>query len=303
MLKPSLSLIKNVVILFLSLFSFIVRSEDSVNNIKNSHIITFSYLEGEFPFSYTLAGKPAGIAVDLCKTVAAHIEKELGVAPLQVKWIKVSPAARFQSLLTHKSDVECSNITNTNARRQFLLFSIPYFYASTAFISHKEDHLANIKMLSGHTIFVTSGDIAVEAVAKLNVRLGYSLFTHLSQSAVSAFEEMKVTNNSVFVADDVVLYSLRAASVKPACYDISRDNLIASQPFALALPRKSIALQKIVNNTMMELFITGEFEKIYNKWFLSRVPPDNVLINMSMPSQLKRDILKWNSEYPSLHAK
>jgi glutamate/aspartate transport system substrate-binding protein len=64
--------------------------------------------------------------------------------------------------------------------------------------------------------FFTSGDIAVQAVAKLNIRLGYSLFTHLSQSVVLEFEEMKMNSNSVFVADDVVLYSLKATSVKPA---------------------------------------------------------------------------------------
>ena len=56
----------------------------------------------------------------------------------------------------------------------------------------------------------------MQAVAKLNIRLGYSLFTHLSQSVVLEFEEMKMTNNSLFVADDVVLYSLKATSVKPA---------------------------------------------------------------------------------------
>jgi hypothetical protein len=54
---------------------------------------------------------------------------------------------------------------------------------------------------------------------------------------------------------------------------------------------------------MKELLITGDFERIYSKWFLARVPPSNILIHMSMPSELKQDILKYNSEYPALHAK
>ncbi|MRT13247.1 hypothetical protein GJV07_13200 [Enterobacteriaceae bacterium RIT711] len=96
----------------------------------------------------------------------------------------------------------------------FIFYTL--FYAYTAFISHKEDRLVSIKMLSGHTIFFTSGDITMQAVAKLNGRLGYSLFTHLSQSVALEFEEMKMNSNSVFVADDVVLYSLKATSVKLA---------------------------------------------------------------------------------------
>ena len=110
-------------------------------------------------------------------------------------------------------------------------------------------------------------------------------------------------NNSVFVADDVVLYSLKATSVKPERYYISRDSFITSQLLAFVLPRKQIAIQKIVNNVVKELLITGDFERIYSKWFLVRVPPDNFLIHMSMPSQLKLDILKYNCEYPALHAK
>lgn len=294
--------IKYVVIVFVSLLSFFAKADDSINHLKDRHSITFSYLDGEFPFSYTLTGKPKGIAIDLCESLAEHIGKEIGT-PLAVKWIKVVPAARFQSLMNHQSDIECSDITNTIERRQYLLFSIPFFYASTAFISHKSNHLDNTNVLSGHTVFVTSGDIAVQAVTKLNAKLGFSLFTHLTQSAFSGFEDMKSTDNSVFVADDVLLYSLKAISPTPDDYVISNDNLIDAQPFALALPHESFALQKEVNNAMMEIFSTGEFDRIYSKWFLARIPPDNTLINMSMPSHLKQDIAKWSAEYASLHAK
>lgn len=295
--------IKYVVIMFASLLSFFAKADDLIQNIKNSHSITLSYLDGEFPFSYTLAGKPTGVAIDLCESVAQHISKEMGGTPLQIKWIKVAPAARFQSLINHQSDIECSNITNSIERQQYLLFSIPYFYASTAFISHKANHLSNTKVLSGHTIFVTSGDIAVQAVTKLNTKLGYSLFTHLTQSALSGFEDMKLTDNSVFVADDILLYSLRATSSNPEEYALSNDNLIDAQPFALALSHESRTLQKEVNNAMMEIFAEGEFNRIYNKWFLSRIPPGNILINMPMSEKLKKDIAKWSAEFPGLPGK
>lgn len=71
----------------------------------------------------------------------------------------------------------------------------------------------------------------------------------------------------------------------------------------LRCPVNRLHYKKSVNNAMKELLFTGDFERIYSKWFLARVPPDNALIHMSMPSQLKQDILKYNSEYPALHAK
>jgi len=101
-------------------------------------------------------------------------------------------------------------------RRKFILFSIPYFARIQHLFHIKRSISQASKYCPAILFFVTCGDIAVQAVANLNVRSGYSLFTHPTQSAVSEFEEMKMTNNSVFVADEVVLYSLKATSVKSA---------------------------------------------------------------------------------------
>lgn len=273
---------KYIVIVLVSFLSFTTIADDAINTLKNRHSITFSYLDDEFPFSYTVEGKPTGMAIDLCESIAQRLGKNIGGKPLQTKWIKVPPAARLQSLINHRSDIECSNITKTIERQKYFLFSLPYFYTSTTFISHKTNHIINKKMLFGHTIFVASGDIAVQAVAKLNEQLGNSLSYHLTQSAQSGFEHMKSTDGSVFVTDDVLLYTLKATSSNPEEYTISNDNLIDAQPLALALSHDSLDLQKEVNKAMLEIFSEGEFNIIYNKWFLSRIPPDNILINLPM---------------------
>lgn len=283
---------KYIVIMLASFLSFFTTADDSLNNIRTRHSITFSYLDGEFPFSYTVSNKPTGMAIDLCERIAQHLGKNIWGKPLQVKWIKVAPAARFHSLIKHSSDIECSNITNTIERHKYVLFSIPFFYSSTTFMSHKTNHIINMNMLSGHTIFVTSGDITVHAVMNLNAHLGYSLFTHLSQSATSGFDELKTTDNSVLFSDYVLLYALKAASSNPEEYVISNDNLIPEEPFALALAHESESLQKEVNKAMMQIFSEGEFNKLYNKWFLLPIPPNNLVINMPMPEQLKKDIAR-----------
>lgn len=283
---------KFIIIILVSFLSFTANADDAINTLKDRHSITFSYLDNEFPFSYTIAGKPTGMVIDLCESIAQHLGKNIGGKPLLTKWIKVPPAARLQSLINHESDIECSNITNTIERQKYFLFSIPYFYSSTTFISHKNNHILNNKMLFGHSIFVASGDIAVQAVAKLNEKLGYSLSYHLTQSALSGFEHMKSTDGSVFVTDDVLLYTLRATNSNPEEYTISNENLIDPQPLALALSHDSLALQKEVNKAMMEMFSDGEFTRVYNKWFLSRIPPNNILINLPMQIKLKKDISK-----------
>jgi glutamate/aspartate transport system substrate-binding protein len=283
---------KCIVLVLVSFLSFTTDADDAITTLKDRGSITFSYLDDEFPFSYMLAGKPTGMTIDLCESIAQRLGRDIAGKPLQVKWIRVPTAARLQSLVNHRSDIECSNITNTIERQKYFLFSVPYFYSSTTFISHKTNHILNKKMLFGRTIFVSSGDIAVQALSKLNEKLGNSLSYHLTQSSQSGFEHMKSTDGSVFVTDDVLLYSLRATSSNPEDYIISNDNLIEAQPLALAFSHDSVALKKAVNKVMVEIFSDGEFNRIYNKWFLSSIPPDNILINLPMQKRLKQYISK-----------
>jgi hypothetical protein len=43
---------------------------------------------------------------------------------------------------------------------------------------------------------------------------------------------------------------------------------------------------------------SGEFEKLYTKWFMSPIPPKNVPLNLPMSQQLK-DNLKTPSDKPA----
>ncbi len=269
-----------------------VEAKDIIENIRETHTINISYIDDQYPFSYTLMEKPVGMAIDLCRKVASHIENDLGIKPLHIQWIKTNPAARFQMVINHKSDIECSNLTDTPTRRAKLLFSEPFFYSSTAYIYHKKAHLEKKELLSGHTIFVTSGGVAMPEVTLLNAELHYSFFIHLSQSSVSGFHNMENNDNSVFVGDDILLHSLMSKYSTAGEYEISSDRLSEVQPFALVSAKGSVYLQEKTNETLHDLFNSGEFEKIYKKWFLTPIPPENVLLNVPLSTNLRNDIAR-----------
>lgn len=267
-----------------------IAANDIVEKIRQTHTIRFSYIDDQYPFSYTLMEKPVGMAIDLCRKVASNIEHDLGVKPLHIQWIKTTSAARFQMVLNHEADIVCSNLTDTPSRRTKLLFSDPFFYSSTAYIFHKKSHLEKKELLSGHTVYVTSGGVAMPELIRLNAHLHYSFLIHLSQTPDSGFNNMKNNENSVFVADDILLYSLMLKYTPPGEYEISNDRLNNDQPFALASAKDSIYLQKKTNETLHDLFDSGEFEIIYKKWFLTPIPPENILLNIPLSTTLRNDI-------------
>jgi len=46
--------------------------------------------------------------------------------------------------------------------------------------------------------------------------------------------------------------------------------------------------KKLVDDTMTKLFKSPEIETIYNKWFMSKIPPKGINLNVPMSDALKK---------------
>ena len=46
--------------------------------------------------------------------------------------------------------------------------------------------------------------------------------------------------------------------------------------------------KKLVDDTMSKLFTSGEIEKIYNKWFMSKIPPKGINLDVPISDALKK---------------
>ena len=58
------------------------------------------------------------------------------------------------------------------------------------------------------------------------------------------------------------------------------------------------AFKQLVDNTFKDLMKSGAFEKMYNKWFMSPIPPKGMNLNLPMAKEL-RDNLKAMSDKPA----
>ena len=67
--------------------------EGRLKKIHETKTISVAYRTDALPFSFEDSEKkPAGYTVDLCRSVVGVIERQLGVTPLQVKWVPVTVA-------------------------------------------------------------------------------------------------------------------------------------------------------------------------------------------------------------------
>ena len=103
-------------------------SAATLDRIKQDKSIRIAYRDDAPPFSYKgKNGDPAGFMVDLCRAVAAQLGDQLHLTPLNIVYVPVTAANRFDAITQGKADLLCEPTTETLTRRQQVDFSIPTF--------------------------------------------------------------------------------------------------------------------------------------------------------------------------------
>ena len=93
--------------------------QGTLKKIKETKTIRLGYRESSPPFSFAGSpGKPVGYSVDLCTRIAAAIQRDLGLADLQVRWVPVTVDSRMAAVADGTIDIECGSTTNTLSRQE-----------------------------------------------------------------------------------------------------------------------------------------------------------------------------------------
>ena len=100
-----------------------------------------------------------------------------------------------------------------------------------------------------------------------------------------------------FGMDDILLYGLRASSQNPASLAVVGEP-IQVEPYAIMMRLDDPAFKKLVDGTLANLMASGEFTKLYTKWFLSPIPPKGINLNAPMSKELL-DNMKALSDKPA----
>ena len=100
-----------------------------------------------------------------------------------------------------------------------------------------------------------------------------------------------------FGMDDILLYGLRASAQNPADLAVVGE-AIQVEPYAIMLRLDDPAFKKLVDDTIAELIRSGEFNRLYTKWFQSPIPPKGINLNAPMSKELE-DNLKALSDKPA----
>jgi glutamate/aspartate transport system substrate-binding protein len=264
----------------------------TLKKIKDSGVIVLGVRDSSIPFSY-LDDKQIyiGYSIDLCNKIATAVQRELGMVELKRVYQPVTSATRIPLMANGTIDLECGSTTNNLERQRQVAFTPTSFVTANRILYKKNSGIKVLADLKGKTVVSTAGTSNIKQLTILNADRNLGMTILSAKDHAEAFLMVETDRASAFVMDDVLLASLAATSKNPGAYEISKEAL-SVEPYGLMERRDDPQFKKVADQAIINLMQSGEIVQIYNKWFLSPIPPTGVNLNVPMSEQLKAVIAK-----------
>ena len=271
----------------------------TLQKIADANKITVSYREASVPFSYLIgSSKAVGFSVELSEAIIDDVRKKLKKPNLEVAYMPVTSQNRIPLLVNGTYDLECGSTTNNTARGKDVAFSTNIFYTGTRLLVKKSSGIKNYADLAKKTVASTTGTTNAQVIRKYNADKKLDMQLVLGKDHDDSLLLVESDRAVAFAMDDILLFGLIANSKDPASLQVVGDSLQV-EPYACMMRKDDPEFKKLVDGTLNRMMKSGEFTRLYTKWFMGPIPPKGVNLNLPMGAELKAN-LKALSDKPAM---
>ena len=258
----------------------------TLKKIKDSGTITLGVRETSIPFSYLDDKQQAiGYSIDLCMAIVEEVKKELMMPTLAVKTNPVTSQTRIPLMSNGTIDLECGSTTNNLTRQKQVAFAPVTFVTGTKLLVKKSSKIKSYKDLKGKTVVVTQGTTNERVIKALSDTENLNIKFLNAKDHAESFLTVESGRAAAFSMDDVLLYGLTAKAKKPKDFEVVGDYL-SYDPYGIMFRKNDADFAIVANRALSGLMRSGEINKIYDKWFVGKLPSGET-IGMPMSPLLK----------------
>ena len=230
--------------------------------------------------------------MDICYKIVDAVKKELKLDKLEVKLNPVTSATRIPLMANGTIDLECGSTTNNAERQKQVSFTNTHFLTASRYVSKKSGKINSIDDLKGKTVVSTSGTTNIKQLTEANAARNLNITIVPAKDHAEAFLMVETDRAVAFVMDDILLASLVAGSKAPGDYVISKDAFSKPEPYGIMLRKDDPAFKKVVDAATADVYKSGEGQKLYEKWFMAKIPPKGLNLNTPIAPELKTEFAK-----------
>jgi glutamate/aspartate transport system substrate-binding protein len=239
--------------------------------------------------------QPVGFSIELCRHVIEKAKSKLGTPNLKVEYNPVTSATRMPLVANGTVDIECGSTANQLARQKQVAFSVTFFVPQFKWLVRTDGGIRTADDLKGKTVAVTAGTNTAQFVNRLNNEEKLGLTIMQGKDHAESFLLVDTGRASAWMEDDILVAGFRANAKIPGDFKLL-DSAYPSDPYALMFRRDDPQFKALVDETLTGLMRSGEFAKLYTKWFENPIPPKGINIQLPMSDKLKELIKEPNDK-------
>lgn len=259
--------------------AFAAQAQGVLDKIKATRTVTLGYSEAAVPFSFLSSdNRPQGYTVDLCKRIAEGIQQQLGLARLDIKWVKVNVDTRIPATMKGAIDIECGSTTHTLSREEQVDFSNMIFVDGGSYLAKVRNRMGTIKDLAGKKIMVIPGTTTEKVLKAALEQAQITAELIPAKTHAEGFSAVREDRVDAYASDRMILIGLALGAIDAQSYRLS-DEMFSYEPYALMLKRDA-NFRLAINRELARLYRSGEIMNIYARWYGPLGEPSTLLKSM-----------------------
>ncbi|WP_248749351.1 transporter substrate-binding domain-containing protein [Pseudomonas sp. MWU15-20650] len=267
--------------------------DGTLSKIATAKSITLGYRDASVPFSYVgdHSGKPMGYSVDLANKIVERIQQKTGVTNLNVKYNLVTSQTRIPLVQNGTVDLECGSTGVTAERQKQVAFSYGFIYVKGQLLTAKDSGIQGFEDLKGKNVVTTAGTTNERFLKSYNAEHKANMFVISAKDHGEAFKMLETGRAVAFYMDDALLYGERAKAKDPHHWVVVGKEQ-SREIYSCMVRKDDPQFLAVVNETLGDLYRSGEINGIYQRWFEQPIPPKGLNLEFPMTQELKAIIAK-----------
>ena len=239
--------------------------------VHNSGKITLGFREFSIPFSYLSArDEPIGYSVDLCRAIVEAIGEVLG-REIEIEWKLVTSASRMDMVTSGGIDLECGSTTSNAERSKHVAFSPIIFIAGTKLMVKRNSPIKSFRDLQNKVVAVTAGTTNEKTMLDLQRKFGLNYGLAVGKDHEDTLALLLDNKAHAFATDDALLNSMIVRRKLQKEYMVVGE-FLSYDPYGIMFRKDDPMLARVVTATIHAMGKAQELDRVYNKWFMQRLP-------------------------------
>jgi polar amino acid transport system substrate-binding protein/glutamate/aspartate transport system substrate-binding protein len=241
----------------------LVLAQTTLERIDKSATLTIGTRRGSPPFAYVNQNNEwVGFSIDLVeKAIVPAINKKLN-KQVKVEKKESTPQTRIPLLTANSVDLVAETMTDTQARRDSVDFSLTFFVTGAQFLVKKGSPIKGIQSIANRRVAAQQGSTNAKIVRE---RVPTAKLLEFPDQP-AAFQALAQGQVQAYTNDGIQLAGLKAKAPKPDDWAIVGE-FFSYEPYGMAMKKNDSDFRQVVNVGLMDAISSGLYFDLYEKWF------------------------------------